>query len=159
MNAQSYNGTKLIDKSWYYVYDEPQNPTEYNLAALNCWFAKKAIPNLRVGVCRLCRIECSLDLFFSLFHANSQVSEEAKKDIAELSDCGCGFDIWISSAHAYRHGYAQFRAKKYGEVSWIYSLIGDGGSSRPRAGTKEILTGWIGGLIRLLLTRSCSCRW
>jgi hypothetical protein len=43
----------MLDKSWYYAYDEPQNPTEYNLAALNCWMMKKAIPGLRVGVCML----------------------------------------------------------------------------------------------------------
>jgi hypothetical protein len=80
----------------------------------------------------------SLFPFLSFAHSiDVQVSEEAKKEIAELSDCGCGFDIWIASAHAYRHQYAQFRGKKYGEISWIYALSGDGGSGHPLAGMHE----------------------
>eukprot|EP01124_Arcella_intermedia_P024465 TRINITY_DN4131_c0_g1_i1.p1 TRINITY_DN4131_c0_g1~~TRINITY_DN4131_c0_g1_i1.p1 ORF type:complete len:829 (-),score=102.69 TRINITY_DN4131_c0_g1_i1:51-2537(-) len=111
LKGKSYNGVNLIDKSYYYTQNEPQDATAYNVSALLCWLSKDAAPSLKVAV-----------------------SKQPLKQIAENPECGCGYDIWIAYAHYYEPHYTQFRQAQYpAETVWIYSLDGDGGSTYPLA--------------------------
>jgi hypothetical protein len=68
LNGISYNGTRLIDKAYYYAYDEPQNTVEYGLAGLNCWMSKKAMPGLRVAVYIIFIFRTSIHYHYHLHH-------------------------------------------------------------------------------------------
>eukprot|EP01125_Pyxidicula_operculata_P014834 TRINITY_DN4992_c0_g1_i1.p1 TRINITY_DN4992_c0_g1~~TRINITY_DN4992_c0_g1_i1.p1 ORF type:complete len:628 (+),score=102.83 TRINITY_DN4992_c0_g1_i1:22-1905(+) len=102
--SKSYNGVNLLyNKTYYYTINEPQNDQDHKMAAFLCWLSKSAAPGLKVAL-----------------------SEEPKPEIAEASNCGCGYDIWIAHTHAYKNPYANCRQKKYPEESvWLYSLDND----------------------------------
>ena len=45
---------------------------------------------------------------------NVGVSVTAHRDVAELENCGCGYDIWIAPQYFYDRGYALYRGGAYG---------------------------------------------
>jgi Glycoside hydrolase 123, catalytic domain len=92
----------MLDKSYYYVQNEPQDDEDHRLAAYLCDFTRAAAPNLRIAV-----------------------SEEPKPEIAEDPDYGCGYDIWIAHIRAYQQDYAWERQADHGEEVWFYSLDHD----------------------------------
>lgn len=96
----STNG--LLEKSYYYVQNEPQNDADHALAAHLCRVTKAAAPNLKIAV-----------------------SEEPKPEIAEDSGGACGYDIWIAHTRAYEQDYAWIRQRDFGERVWFYSLDQD----------------------------------
>lgn len=92
----------LLDKSYYYVQNEPQNDEDHALAAHLCRITKAAAPNLKIAV-----------------------SEEPKPEIAEDAGGACGYDIWIAHTRAYAQDYAWTRQRDFGETVWFYSLDQD----------------------------------
>lgn len=95
-------GHGMADKAYHYVQNEPQNETDYALAAHLCRLSRAAAPHLRLAI-----------------------SEEPKPEIAERSDGACGYDIWIAHVRAYQQGYAWKRQSEHNESVWIYSLDQD----------------------------------
>ncbi|MCA9690580.1 MAG: hypothetical protein R3A51_08940 [Nannocystaceae bacterium] len=99
----SYLGAHgLLERSYYYVQNEPQNDEDHALAAHLCRLTKAAAPNLRIAV-----------------------SDEPKPEIAEDPGGACGYDIWIAHVRAYEQGYAWQRQQGFGEEVWYYSLDQD----------------------------------
>jgi hypothetical protein len=92
----------MIDKVYYYVQNEPQDQADDDLAAFLCRLTKAAAPNLRIAV-----------------------SEQPKPEIAENSNGGCGYDIWIAYVRHYQQTYAWQRQRDFGEEVWFYSLDQD----------------------------------
>ena len=96
----------LVEKSYIYVQNEPQNDQDAKLANHLCHIYKNAAPNLKIAI-----------------------SEEAKPDIAERTDAApCGFDYWIAHVPAFDKEYAWERLENHGEESWFYSLPQDSGA-------------------------------
>ncbi len=95
-------GHGMADKAYHYVQNEPQNETDYALAAHLCRLSRAAAPHLRLAI-----------------------SEEPKPEIAERSDGACGYDIWIAHVRAYQQDYAWKRQREHQEQVWIYSLDHD----------------------------------
>jgi hypothetical protein len=95
-------GHGMANKAYYYVQNEPQNETDYALAAHLCRLSKAAAPHLRLAI-----------------------SEEPKPEIAERSDGACGYDVWIAHVRAYQQDYAWKRQREHGEAVWLYSLDHD----------------------------------
>ncbi len=93
-----------IDRSYWYVQNEPQGEEDYALAAHLCRIARAAAPDLRI-----------------------MISEEPKPEIAERSDGACGYDIWLAHVGAYQaaEAYAWARQRDHGEQVWLYSLDHD----------------------------------
>jgi hypothetical protein len=89
-------------RGYWYAQNEPQDATDYATAAHLCRVARAAAPGLRIAI-----------------------SEEAKPEIAEHADGGCGYDIWIAHLPAYEPTYARARHVAHGEESWFYSLDHD----------------------------------
>ena len=92
----------LLEKSYYYVQNEPQNDEDHALAAHLCRITKAAAPNLKIAI-----------------------SEEPKPEIAEDPGGACGYDIWIAHTRAYEQDYAWTRQRDFGEAVWFYSLDQD----------------------------------
>ncbi len=92
----------LLEKSYYYVQNEPQDDADHALAAHLCRLTKAAAPNLKIAV-----------------------SEEPKPEIAEDPGGACGYDIWIAHIRAYAEDYAWVRQRDFGESVWFYSLDQD----------------------------------
>ena len=92
----------LLEKSYYYVQNEPQNDEDHQLAAHLCRLAKEAAPQFRIAI-----------------------SEEPKPEIAEDAGGACGYDIWIAHVRAYQESYAWQRQQDHGEEVWFYSLDHD----------------------------------
>jgi hypothetical protein len=95
-------GHGMADKAYYYVQNEPQNETDYALAAHLCRLSRAAAPHLRLAI-----------------------SEEPKPEIAERSDGACGYHIWIAHVRAYQQDYAWKRQLAHGEAVFLYSLDQD----------------------------------
>lgn len=92
----------LIDRTYWYVQNEPQDDDDHRLAAHLCRISRSAAPNLRIAI-----------------------SEEPTPAIAERPEGACGYDIWIAHIQAYQQGYAQQRQRDFGESVWLYSLDHD----------------------------------
>src|SRR5262249_36884451 len=74
-------------KGYYYVKNEPQGPTDYDLAAFLANLTKTAAPDLRIAV-----------------------SEEPKPEIAENPmGMGKSFDLWWADLSAFEPNYAAKR--------------------------------------------------
>ena len=102
LKAQSIGGPSLLDKSYYYVQNEPQDAEDARLAAHLCRLSKAAAPDLKIAI-----------------------SEEPTADIAEDPGGACGYDIWIAHIRAYQEAYAWQRIQEHGEQVWFYSLPQD----------------------------------
>ncbi len=92
----------MLDRTYWYVQNEPQNAQDEALAAHLCRLSRAAAPGLRIAV-----------------------SEEPKPAIAEDPDGPCGYDIWIAHVRAYEETYAWERQRSAGEAVWFYSLDHD----------------------------------
>jgi len=88
-------------KLYYYVMNEPQNQTDYDLAAYLCKMTRESAPDLKIAV-----------------------SEEPKAEIAEHASYKCAdgksYDIWIADIQHYNQDYAWQRQKDFGEEVWFY---------------------------------------
>jgi len=91
-----------LERTHYYVQNEPQDAEDHKLAAHLCRLTRKAAPKLRIAI-----------------------SEEPRPEIAEDPGGACGYDIWIAHIRAYQQAYAQKRQKEHGEAVWFYSLDQD----------------------------------
>jgi hypothetical protein len=91
-----------LERSYYYVQNEPQDAGDHRLAAHLCRVARAAAPGLRLAV-----------------------SEEPTPAIAEDAGGACGYDIWIAHVEAYDPTYATTRQRDHGEAVWLYSLDHD----------------------------------
>jgi len=101
--TQYLKENNLLDGSYYYVQNEPQNQQDYDVAAFLCQLTKQAAPDLSIAI-----------------------SEEAKAEIAQHQEYNCpGYDIWIAHLPAYKRTYAWERLRDHGEESWFYSLPQD----------------------------------
>ncbi|MCB9644374.1 MAG: hypothetical protein H6728_14980, partial [Myxococcales bacterium] len=94
----------LLDKSYYYVMNEPQNDVDHALAAHLCREIRKAAPKLKIAI-----------------------SEEAKPQIYADSKGACGYDIWLAHLPTYAPAVeaAWQRHLQHGERTWWYSLPQD----------------------------------
>ncbi|MCC7538739.1 MAG: hypothetical protein IT379_21110 [Deltaproteobacteria bacterium] len=92
----------LVDRTYWYVQNEPQDDEDHRLAAHLCRLSRSAAPNLRIAV-----------------------SEEPTPAIAERPEGACGYDIWIAHIQAYQETYAHSRQRDHGESVWLYSLDHD----------------------------------
>jgi hypothetical protein len=89
-------------KGYYYVQNEPQNQSDYDIAAYLANLSKTAAPHLRLAI-----------------------SEEPKPEIAENAAAnGHSYDIWIADLSAFKPDYAQVR-QTAGDTVWWYFLYGD----------------------------------
>jgi hypothetical protein len=89
-------------KGYYYVQNEPQNQSDYDIAAYLANLSKTAAPHLRLAI-----------------------SEEPKPEIAENAAAnGHSYDIWIADLSAFKPDYAQIR-QTAGDTVWWYFLYGD----------------------------------
>ena len=90
------------DKGYYYVQNEPQNQSDYDIAAYLANLSKQAAPDLRIAI-----------------------SEEPKPEIAEHPMAmGHSYDLWIADLSEFKPDYARTRQAK-GETVWWYFLYGD----------------------------------
>ncbi|KAH3767839.1 hypothetical protein Pelo_363 [Pelomyxa schiedti] len=89
---------EMLEKSYYYVQNEPQDQDDYDLAISLCQIAKDAASDLKIAI-----------------------SEQPRPEIAEY----CGYDIWIAHTGAYQRDYAWERIHDHGETVWLYSLPQD----------------------------------
>lgn len=92
----------MLEKTYIYVQNEPQDAADHALAAHLCRLYKAAAPNIRIAI-----------------------SEEPKPEIAEDPGGACGYDIWIAHVGAYQQEYAWARQRDHGEAVWLYSLDQD----------------------------------
>eukprot|EP00033_Pygsuia_biforma_P003157 GCRY01003465.1.p1 GENE.GCRY01003465.1~~GCRY01003465.1.p1 ORF type:complete len:821 (+),score=183.59 GCRY01003465.1:195-2657(+) len=92
----------MLEKSYYYAMNEPQDQSDFNQANALCRLTKAAAPNLRIAI-----------------------SEEPKPEIAEHADGACGYDIWIAHIGSYKKKYAWQRQDQTDEEVWFYSLDHD----------------------------------
>jgi hypothetical protein len=91
------------NKAYYYVQNEPQDDSDYQLAAYLAKMTKEAAPNLKI-----------------------MISEEAKEEIYNNPTYpGYGYDIWVAHLIAYNSAVNQAwdRLKNHGEHTWWYSLV------------------------------------
>ena len=89
-------------KGYYYVQNEPQGQTDYDLAAFLANLTKTAAPHVRIAV-----------------------SEEPKPEIAENAKAsGHSYDLWWADLSEFEPGYAKVR-QAAGEEVWWYFLYGD----------------------------------
>ncbi|MBN2722726.1 MAG: hypothetical protein JXR95_01510 [Deltaproteobacteria bacterium] len=93
--------SNYIEKTYYYVQNEPQNDEDHKLAAYLCSLVRSYAPELRIAI-----------------------SEEPKPEITEDPEWGCGYDIWIAHIRALNESYALER-QLLGETLWLYSLDHD----------------------------------
>ena len=99
----SYLGENaMLDRTYYYVQNEPQNDADHRLAAHLCRITRSAAPGLRIAI-----------------------SEEPKPEIAEDSGGACGYDIWMAHIRAFQEDYALRRQRDFGEDVWFYTLPQD----------------------------------
>jgi hypothetical protein len=90
------------DKGYYYVQNEPQGQSDYDIAASLASLSKTAAPHLRIAV-----------------------SEEPKPEIAENPRAnGKSYDLWWANLSAFEPTYAAKR-QALGEDVWWYFLYGD----------------------------------
>jgi hypothetical protein len=90
------------DKGYYYVQNEPQNQSDYDIAAYLANLSKTAAPHLRIAI-----------------------SEEPKPEIVENAAAnGHSYDIWWADLSAFNPDYAQVR-QAAGDTVWWYFLYGD----------------------------------
>ncbi len=95
-------GKGWAGKAYYYVQNEPQGPTDYDLAAHLAALTRAAAPNLRLAI-----------------------SEEPKPEIAEHPGIGAArYDLWWADLSEFEPTYAAAR-QALGEQVWWYFLYGD----------------------------------
>jgi hypothetical protein len=98
-------GHNYLSKAIYFVMSEPQNASDYNLAAWLAQLSRQAAPKLRL-----------------------MISEEAKPEIYDNPLYpGQGYDIWLAHLPAYSSamGNSLVRKRDHGEQTWWYSLAQD----------------------------------
>jgi hypothetical protein len=89
-------------KGYYYVQNEPQNQSDYDIAAALAALTKTAAPHMRIAI-----------------------SEEPKKEIAENPKAaGHSYDLWWADLSAFDPVYAKVR-QAAGDSVWWYFLYGD----------------------------------
>jgi len=92
----------MLEQTYYYVMNEPQNDEDETLAAYFCQLYKDRVPGLRLAV-----------------------SEEPKPNIYNNPTYGpCGYDIWIAHIRQWDIDYSNARIQA-GEEVWWYSLPQD----------------------------------
>jgi hypothetical protein len=90
------------DKGYYYVQNEPQNQSDYDIASFLANLSKTAAPHLKIAI-----------------------SEEPKPEIAENALAkGHSYDIWWADLSNFSPDYAKVRQEK-GEAVYWYFLYGD----------------------------------
>lgn len=92
----------LLDRTYAYLQNEPQDAEQERLAAHLCRLTRAAAPGLRIAI-----------------------SEEPKPSIAEDAGGPCGYDIWIAALQHLQPAYALKRQRDFGEQLWLYSLDHD----------------------------------
>jgi len=92
----------MLDRTYYYVQNEPQNDADHRLAAHLCRLTRAAAPGLRIAI-----------------------SEEPKPEIAEDAGGACGYDIWIAHVRAFHEAYSLRRQRDHKETLWFYTLPQD----------------------------------
>ena len=91
-----------LDKSYYYLANEPQDQADYDAVAWYSQELKKAAPNLKL-----------------------MVSEEPKPEIYDHPTfTGSKIDIWLPVLNNFDPEVSADRAKNHGEETWIYFLYG-----------------------------------
>lgn len=93
---------ELLDRTYAYLQNEPQDAADARLAAHLCRLTRAAAPGLRIAV-----------------------SEEPTPTIAEDPGGACGYDLWIAELQHYQPAYALTRMRDHGEQVWLYSLDHD----------------------------------
>ena len=90
------------DEGYYYVQNEPQNQSDYDIAAFLANLTKTAAPHLRIAI-----------------------SEEPKPEIVEnAAAAGHSYDLWWANLSEFEPDYAQTR-QAAGDTVWWYFLYGD----------------------------------
>jgi hypothetical protein len=90
------------DKGYYYVQNEPQNQSDYDIAAFLANLTKTAAPHLRIAI-----------------------SEEPKPEVVENAAAnGHSYDIWWANLSEFEPTYAAVR-QAAGDDVWWYFLYGD----------------------------------
>jgi hypothetical protein len=90
------------DKGYYYVQNEPQDQSDYDIAAFLADLSKTAAPHLRIAV-----------------------SEEPKPEIVENPKAnGHSYDLWWADLSEFQPDYAKQR-QAAGDTVWWYFLYGD----------------------------------
>ncbi|MCP4295507.1 MAG: DUF4091 domain-containing protein, partial [Proteobacteria bacterium] len=123
---ESYlTGKNLLEKSYYYLANEPQDQSDYDAVSWYTQELKKAAPNLKL-----------------------MVSEEPKSEIFSNSSYpGAKVDIWLSVLNNYDPQISFEREKSFNEETWLYFLHG----TRPpyfnpitldHPGEESKFTGW-----------------
>ena len=98
-------GHDYLSKAAYFVMNEPQNTTDYNLAAWLAQLSRQYAPKLRLMI----SVEAKPEIFNNPLYPNQ------------------GYDIWVAHLPTYSTaiGNALARRRDHGEQTWWYSVTTD----------------------------------